>query len=108
MADRVLGYIFDVDSQYFGKFKKSHHDILITYKESVTTNTTIPTTYKSRTPNRHKFNLKGIPPVVQTKGVTASFATANNFEILYGLACAILTLKPKGIREPHWHPNTAD
>jgi oxalate decarboxylase len=110
MADRVLGYTFAVDSQYFSKFKRRPHDILITSKkESVTAATTGTTTnyYKSK-PNQHKFNLKGIPPVVQTKGGTASFATANNFEILYGLACAILTLKPKGIREPHWHPNTAE
>jgi oxalate decarboxylase len=109
MADRVLGYTFAVDSQYFSKFKRRPHDILITSKESVTTTTTtVTTTYKGKIPNRHKFNLKDIPPVVQTKGGTASFATANNFEILYGLACAILTLKPNGIREPHWHPNTAE
>jgi oxalate decarboxylase len=107
MADRVLGYTFGVDSQYFNKFKKSPHDILITSRKSATTTTT--KTYKNiKIPNRYKLNLKGTPPLVLTKGGTASFATANNFEILYGIACALLTLKPKGIREPHWHPNAAE
>lgn len=104
MSDRVLGHTFGVDSQYFDKFNKSSHDILITSKSATTT--TMPTYNKA--PNRHKLNLKGTPPLVQTKGGSASFAAANNFEILYGLACAILTLKPKGIREPHWHPNAAE
>jgi oxalate decarboxylase len=109
MADRVLGYTFGIDSQYFSKFKKHPHDILITSKESMTTTATGTTNYyKSKILNRHKFNLKGTPPVVQTKGGTASFATANNFEIVCGIACALLTLKPNGIREPHWHPNAAE
>jgi oxalate decarboxylase len=108
MDDRILAYTFAVDSQYFSNFKRRPHDVLITSKESVTTATAETTNYKSKIPNRHKFNLKGTPPVVQTKAGTASFATANNFEMLYGLACALLTLKPKGIREPHWHPNAAE
>ncbi len=102
-VDRVLGYTFGVDSQYFSNLKKSPHDILITSKESVTTNTAGTTNlYNSKIPNRHKFNLKGTPPVVQTKGGTASFATSNNIEIVCGIACA---LKPNGIREPHWPQN---
>jgi oxalate decarboxylase len=106
--DRVLGHTFNIDSQYFSKFKIHPRDILITSKESVITNKTGTVNYKGKIPNRHKFNLKGNPPVVQTKGGAASFATANNFEILYGLACALLTLRAKGIREPHWHPNAAE
>jgi oxalate decarboxylase len=85
MVDRVLGYTFGVDSQYFSNLKRHPPDILITSKESViTTTTTTGTTkyHKSKIPNLHKFNLKGTPPVVQTKGGTASFATANNFEIV--------------------------
>jgi oxalate decarboxylase len=39
---------------------------------------------------------------------TYQLGSANNFGILSGLACYLLTLKPKGIREPHWHPNAAE
>ena len=33
---------------------------------------------------------------------------ASSFPILSGLACYSLFLRPSGIREPHWHPNTAE
>jgi oxalate decarboxylase len=78
MVDRVLGYTFGVNSQYFSKFKKkSPHDILITSKKSTTTSITTTPTY-NKIPNRHKINLKRTPHLVQNKGGTASFATANN------------------------------
>ena len=108
MAERVLGYTFGGDSQYFEKFKKSPHDILITTSKKSKAATMTKTYNNNKIPNRHKFNLEGTRPIIQTKGGTASFATANNFEIVYGIACALLTLKPKGIREPHWHPNAAE
>ena len=37
-----------------------------------------------------------------------SLGNANNFGILSGLTCYLLTLKPKGICELHWHPNAAE
>ena len=38
---------------------------------------------------------------IQSRGGTVSLGNANNFGILSGLAYYLLTLKPKGIREPH-------
>jgi oxalate decarboxylase len=104
MADRVLGATFGLGSEYFGNFKKSNHDLIITSKSN--SKFTAPTYQK--VPNYHKFNLKAFPPMVQSKGGTVSLGNANNFGILSGLACYLLTLKPKGIREPHWHPNAAE
>lgn len=74
---------------------------------TTTSTTTIPKTYQT-IPNYHKFNLKDFPPIVQTKGGSVSLGNANSFGILSGLACYLLTLKPKGIREPHWHHNAAE
>ena len=104
-SDRVLGATFGVESEYFSNFKKSNHDLIMTSKSNSIKNNTA--TYQ-QIPNYHKFNLKGFPPTVQSKGGTVSLGNANNFEILNGLACYLLTLKPKGIREPHWHPNAAE
>ncbi|MGB0025326.1 MAG: cupin domain-containing protein [Nitrososphaeraceae archaeon] len=104
MTDNVLGVTFGVESDYFGKFKKSSQDLLITSKSNPYNTTT---TYQ-KIPNYHKFNLKAFPPTVQSGGGTVSLGNANNFGILSGLACYLLTLKPKGIREPHWHPNAAE
>ena len=105
MADRVLGATFGVESEYFGKFKKSSHGLIITSKSNSLKNNSVA---NQQIPNYHKFNLKGYPPTVQSKGGTVSLGNANSFEILNGLACYLLTLKPKGIREPHWHPNAAE
>lgn len=104
MTDNVLGHTFRLGSEYFSEFKKSPSDLLITSKS-------IPekiTSSYQKIPNYHKFNLKGFPPTVQSKGGTVSLGNANNFAILNGLACYLLMLKPKGIREPHWHPNAAE
>jgi oxalate decarboxylase len=104
MTDNVLGATFGLSSDYFASFKKSSQDVLITQK----TNTIAATTTYQKIPNHHKFNLKAFPPMVQSKGGTVSLGNANNFAILKNLACYLLTLKPKGIREPHWHPNAAE
>jgi oxalate decarboxylase len=104
MTDNVLGATFGLGLEYFGNFKKSSQDILITS----TSNTKDVTTTYQKIPNYHKFNLKAFPPMVRSRGGTISLGNANNFGILSGLACYLLTLKPKGIREPHWHPNAAE
>jgi oxalate decarboxylase len=98
MPDNVLGATFGLRSEYFSDFKKSSQDLLITSRS----NSRVPSTTYQKIPNYHKFNLKAFLPMVQSKGGTVSLSNANNFEIL---ACYLLTLKPRGIREPHWHPN---
>ena len=104
MTDGILGATFGLGSKYFGNFKKSNRDLIITSKSD--SKVTIDTYQKVL--NYHKFNLKAFPPSVQSKGGTVSLGNANNFGILNGLACYLLILKPKGIREPHWHPNAAE
>jgi oxalate decarboxylase len=104
MTDKILGATFGLESDYFGKFKKSSQDLLITSRSNPKNATT---TYQ-KIPNYHKFNLKAFPPTVESRGGTVSLGNANNFGTLSGLACYLLTLKPKGIREPHWHPNAAE
>ena len=104
MTDNVLGATFGLGSEYFGNFKKTSEDVLITSRSNINDSVS---TYR-KIPNYHKFNLKGFQPTVQSRGGTVSLGNANNFGILSGLACYLLTLKPKGIREPHWHPNAAE
>jgi oxalate decarboxylase len=105
MTDSVLAATFGLSSEYFRSFKSSSKDVLITSKSSTIAATN---TFYQKIPNYHKFNLKTFPPTVQSSGGTVSLGNANNFAILEDLACYLLTLKPKGIREPHWHPNAAE
>jgi oxalate decarboxylase len=104
MTDTVLAATFGRSSEYFRSFTRSAKDLLITSKS----NTVAATTTYQKNPNYHKFNLKAFPPTVQSSGGTVSLGNANNFGALEGLACYLLTLRPKGIREPHWHPNAAE
>lgn len=82
MTDSILGATFGVESDYFGNFKKSSQDLLITSRSNPKN---VMTTYQ-KIPNYHKFNLKAFPPMVQSRGGTVSLGNANNFGILSGLA----------------------
>lgn len=53
----------------------------------------------------HHFSLGTMAPQKKGKGGVRSDATKSNFSVLNGMALSILHLDPKGVREPHWHPN---
>ncbi len=65
MTDNVLGATFGLESEYFGNFKKSSQDVLLTSRSNI--NNDGVTTYQ-KIPNYHKFNLKGFQPTVQSRG----------------------------------------
>ncbi|HEY2023349.1 oxalate decarboxylase family bicupin [Paraburkholderia sp.] len=51
------------------------------------------------------FSLADLPPLKQTKGGTVQIADSRNFKASANIAAALVTVKPGGIRELHWHPN---
>ncbi|WOD14660.1 oxalate decarboxylase family bicupin [Paraburkholderia kirstenboschensis] len=51
------------------------------------------------------FSLGDLPPLKQTKGGTVQIADSRNFKASVNIAAALVTVKPGGIRELHWHPN---
>jgi oxalate decarboxylase len=55
----------------------------------------------------HLFHLSTAVPIKNNDGGTILQAHEDNFPILRGeeASIALLTLKPGGIREPHWHPS---
>lgn len=53
----------------------------------------------------HLFRLGAMTPQHVYEGGTRADATVNQLPTLKGMALSILTLNPKGVREPHWHPN---
>jgi oxalate decarboxylase len=50
------------------------------------------------------FSLKGQPFARETAGGTVQIADSRNFHIT-SLAASLVTLRPGGLRELHWHPN---
>jgi oxalate decarboxylase len=51
------------------------------------------------------FSLGDLPPIKQTKGGKVQIADSRNFKASANIAAALVTVKPGGIRELHWHPN---
>jgi oxalate decarboxylase len=51
------------------------------------------------------FRLADMPPTRETKSGTVRIADSTNFLVSKTIAAAMVTLKPGGLREMHWHPN---
>ncbi len=61
-----------------------------------------------KTSNSHTLNLSDTTPQVQTLVGTAVLGSVPHFPILESLSVFLLNLKPKGIVEPHTHPNAGE
>ena len=51
------------------------------------------------------FSLGDMAPVRQTKGGSVQIADSRNFNVSTNVAAALVTVKPGGLRELHWHPH---
>ncbi|PXV53324.1 oxalate decarboxylase [Dyella jiangningensis] len=51
------------------------------------------------------FSLGDMTPNKQTRGGTVRIADSSNFKVSTTVAAALVTVKPGGMRELHWHPN---
>jgi oxalate decarboxylase len=51
------------------------------------------------------FRTMNMPPTKQTKSGEVRIIDSNKFKVSTQIAAAIVTVKPGGLRELHWHPN---
>ncbi len=51
------------------------------------------------------FHLSSQPPQDKSEAGVRIKANSKNFPALKGMSLYKVTLEPKGVREPHWHPN---
>ena len=56
-------------------------------------------------PQPFTFRLVSAPPLRQTRSGEVRIADSTNFSISKTIAAALVTLRPGGMRELHWHPN---
>ncbi|MDE2516178.1 MAG: cupin domain-containing protein [Rhodospirillales bacterium] len=56
-------------------------------------------------PNSFVFRLSSMKPNKRTKGGMVQIADSTNFKAASNIAAALVTVKPGGMREMHWHPN---
>lgn len=58
--------------------------------------------------NPYKLSVEDIPAQLQTEGGVAKFARSDTWAILENLSMYSLYIEGVGMREPHWHPITAE
>lgn len=56
-------------------------------------------------PHPFVFSLSDLPPAKKTQGGMVQIADSSNFFVSKTVAAALVTVKPGGLRELHWHPN---
>ncbi len=57
---------------------------------------------------RYTFKLAAMEPQYKTPGGEARIVDSRNFPAAQNIAAALLTIKPGGMREMHWHPNASE
>jgi oxalate decarboxylase len=56
-------------------------------------------------PQPFTFSLGSAAPARQTRGGEVRVADSGNFHVSKTIAAALVTIRPGGLREMHWHPN---
>jgi oxalate decarboxylase len=60
------------------------------------------------TKNNYVFRMASMAPTAKTTGGETRVVDSTNFPIALNIAAAMVTLKPGGLREMHWHPNVSE
>lgn len=103
MSDAVLGNTWGLKAKNFSRIKRSPRNILIGKKKSA-----------GKAPeyayfqSRYKFNVEGANPLLGNQGGSAIVARKNVWPALENLSMYSLRITDQGMREPHWHPRTAE
>jgi oxalate decarboxylase len=57
---------------------------------------------------QYTFHLKSMTPTRSSKGGEVRIVDSRNFPVSRHIAAALVTVKPGGMRELHWHPNASE
>jgi len=60
------------------------------------------------TENKYTFKMASMPPTEKTAGGETRVVDSTNFAVARNIASAMVTIKPGGMREMHWHPNVSE
>jgi oxalate decarboxylase len=59
-------------------------------------------------PIRYTFKMGAMAPTKKTSGGEVRIVDSRNFPASKNVAAALVTIKPGGMRELHWHPNASE
>src|ERR1700761_6343269 len=57
---------------------------------------------------QYTFHMKSMEPTKSSKGGSVRVVDSRNFPVSKHIAAALVTVKPGGMRELHWHPNASE
>jgi oxalate decarboxylase len=58
--------------------------------------------------SQYTFHLKSMQPTKSSKGGEVRIVDSRNFPVSKHIAAALVTVKPGGMRELHWHPTASE
>lgn len=102
-SDAVLGNTWGLPAKDFQPMKRSTKEVFI-----ATLKAPSPIHKENFYRSKYQFNLEASPPLIANGGGVAKVARHNVWPIVTRQAVYSLTLTDKGMREPHWHPETAE
>lgn len=102
-SNAVLGNTWDLDQSIFASLNRSTHPV---FASLVKHSSLILDDYRYKNP--YRFNLQGSEPLLINAGGSARMARQDVWPILRHQALYALILTGKGMREPHWHPETSE
>lgn len=102
-TDAVLGNTWNVDKQVFQPLKRSLTSVFATLRK---TPVAVPDDARYATP--YRYAVEAAEPLVVNEGGSARMARQNTWPIAKRQALYSLLLTGQGMREPHWHPETAE
>lgn len=103
MSDAVLGNTYDLDASDFTAIRRNLVDRSIVAR---TGDPAVPST--AHFSDRHKFSVEDMTPPVQSAVGSARTARVQFWPALKDLSMYSLRIREDGMREPHWHPVTAE
>ncbi len=62
----------------------------------------------AQSPIQYTFHMGSMVPTVHTPSGDARIVDSRNFPASQNIAAAMLTIRPGGMREMHWHPNASE
>jgi len=103
MTDAVLGNTYDLDASDFGAIRRNLVDRAIVAR---TGDPVVPSTAHFN--DSHMFSVEAMTPPVETAVGSARTARVQFWPALKDLSMYSLRIREDGMREPHWHPVTAE
>ncbi|RYG37568.1 cupin domain-containing protein [bacterium] len=102
-TDAVLGNSLDLPASDFADLKRTPHDTCIGGRAGKAS-----AEGGEEPPSPYKLSVAGMVPQIQNTGGAARTAQSATWPILKDLAMFSLQITDTGMREIHWHPETAE